>query len=337
MTASTTPGSAANGQGSGLRDSSTAVPDAAPRHPANDLDGAARQWRKEGWVIIDGLIPQHLIDAAIEELRNSDRGEAAGPIRRPGTGRGSGRRSDDEPKAAFRGRQFDGTTLFPVIGCPTLNRLFVHDELVRFAGLALQTDDLRIYQTRVWSKYGEHTNYEQPMHRDGNHSLVPIENVPDWWHLECFVYLQDVDHTNGATGIVPGSVARASLTDRTSRSREEAPDLYDAELIATAPAGSVVAYRSDVWHRGHDLLPGTERHIMVVAFRPATAEWIGFDEHGPLVNSPDWVSFAEAATPDDLALFGVPRPGHRYWTSALLEAMALMYPGLDLGPWFDQL
>jgi hypothetical protein len=161
--------------------------------------------------------------------------------------------------------------------------------------------------------------------------------VPEWWHLECFVYLQDVNEENGATGIVPGSVARAGLTERESRTRDQAPELYDAELRASGPAGSVLAYRSDIWHRGHDLKPGTDRHIMVIAFRPATAPWVGFDEHAPLVGRPDWVRFAEDSTPNELALFGVPRPGHRYWTTELLEAMGVMYPGLDLSPWFDQL
>lgn len=309
----------------------------APRHGADDLVAAAAQWQDEGWALIEGLLPPDAVSAALEELRAAEPIPETGPLRRP-----EGRRTRvGDHKApgrpAFRTPQFDGTTLFPVENCPTLNRLFVDEALVRFARLALQTEDLRIYQSRTWSKHGAHTDYEQPMHRDGNHALIPIANVPRWWHLECFVYLQDVDEHNGATGVVPGSVARAELTDRESLTRDQAPELYEAEVRASGPAGSVLAYRSDVWHRGHNLKPGTDRHIMVVAFRPAEAEWVGFDEHAPLVGRPGWVRFAERATPDDLALFGIPRPGHRYWNHELLEAMAAMYPGLDLTPWFDQL
>ncbi len=309
----------------------TGVP--APRHTPDDLTGAAKQWQDEGWVLIEELIPADTVSAALDELRTMDSAVELGPIRRPELRRPRLDENNRDRQAAFRTPQFDGTTLFPLEGCPKLNRLFVDDKLLRFAELALKTEDLRIYQSRTWSKQGQHTNYEQPMHRDGNHSLVPINNVPEWWHLECFVYLQDVDEHNGATGIVPGSVARAGLTDRGSIDRDQSPELYEAEVRATAPAGSVLAYRSDIWHRGHNLEPETERHIMVVAFRPASAPWVGFDEHAPLVGRPDWIEFAEASTPEQLALFGFPLPGHRYWTAELIEAMGVMYPGLDLTPW----
>lgn len=305
----------------------------ATSFPATDLQGAADQWQRDGWAIIEQLIPAELTGTALEELRDSNRSAVGGPVLRPEVKdrRPGDQQGDDVP--AFRSRQFDGTTLFPVENCPTLNRLFVHPGLIEFAALALGQTDLRMYQSRVWSKRGGHTNYEQPMHRDGNHSLVPLPDVPSSWHLECFVYLQDVDHTNGATGIVPGAAARAGLTDKSPLTREEAPKLYEEERLASAPAGSVVAYRSDVWHRGHNLLPGSQRDMLVVAFRPAEATWVGFDEHAPLVGRPDWVTFAERCTPDELALFEVPRPGHPHWTDETLGAMAHLYPGLDLEPW----
>lgn len=309
----------------------------APLHDAGDLEGAAKQWQDEGWVIVDRLLPADVVSDALAELQASGRTELAGPIRRPELLARRRRSEANSDEVAFRAPQFDGTTLFPIDDCPTLNRLFVDEALLRFAQLALDSKDLRIYQSRVWSKQGDHTDYEQPMHRDGNHSLIPISNVPEWWHLELFVYLQDVDEHNGATGVVPGSVARASLTDRASLDKAQAPELYEAEMLASAPAGSVLAYRSDVWHRGHNLAPGTDRHIMVVSYKPATATFVGFDEHAPLVNHPDWVRFAEQCTPDQLALFGVPRPGHRYWTTELIDAMAGIYPDLDLAPWREQL
>lgn len=317
-------------------------PETAHRHGPTDIAAAAEQWQTHGWALIDGLIPTVQVTAALGELRNSTAAEWVGPLRRPderqkNTSGTETETATDTDTARFRNEQFDGTTLFPIDGCPTLNRLFVSPELIRFARAALGSDDLRMYQSRVWVKRGGHTSYEQPMHRDGNHALIPIQNTPGFWHLECFVYLQDVDHTNGAPALVPGATTRAELTDRKFRTREQAPELYEAEVVASAPAGSVLAYRSDIWHRGRDLHPGTDRHIMVIGFRPATAPWIGFDEHAPLVNHSDWIRFAEESTPDELALFGIPRPGHRYWTAELLEAMAVMYPQLDLAPWSEKL
>ena len=79
--------------------------------------------------------------------------------------------------------------------------------------------------------------------------------------------------------------------------------------------------------------PGRERHVAVIAFKPAGTDWIGFDAHPPLVNSPDFRRFAEACTPDELALFGVPRPGHPFWTDRTVTQMGDIYPDLDLEPW----
>lgn len=289
---------------------------------------AAEAWKRHGWAVADGLLPADLCARALDELRASDITEQAkpGPVRRA---------DQQDTEVRFRGRQFDGTTLFPFPGAPTLNRLFVHPALVELAGALLETDDLRLYQSRVWSKYGDHTNYEQPHHRDVNHSLIPTRNGPGFGHVEMFVYLHDVAEGRGApkvsspgfaTGL--GGVGTQRISDR-----EEAPELYRDEVAAAGSAGSVFAYRSDVWHRGTDIPAGEERHVLVAAFRPAAVDWIGFDAHQPLVSLPDWIAFAEASTPDELALFGVPRPGHAFYTPEVLDAMQRHYPGLDVEPW----
>ena len=205
---------------------------------------------------------------------------------------------------------------------------FVHPSLIAFASSALGADDLRMYQSRVWSKFGEIANYEQPLHRDRNHSLVPTRSEPGWWFLECFVYLSDVDEGNGAPRLVPRSAA--ATVDRADRAA-----LYDVEVAAPGSAGSLLAYRSDVWHRGTDIEVGRERHVMVVAFKPAGLDWIGFDAHPPLISNRDFVQFASTCTPAELALFGVPLPGHEFWTPTMVDELALMYPGLNVEPWQD--
>ena len=265
--------------------------------------------------------------------RRLDPPTSRGPLRRADADRRPMGAPDDGP--AFREEQFAGTVLFPVPAAPTLNRLFVAPALVALAEAALGTDDLRIYQSRIWSKFGEVANYEQPLHRDLNHSLVPTRSEPGWWFLECFLYLDDVDEGNGAPRIVSRSAARAANEPAARRSvdRSDQPALYDAEVSAVGSAGSVLAYRPDVWHRGVDIEPGRERHIVVVAFKPAGLDWVGFDAHPPLINNPDFVAFAAACSPRELALFGVPLPGHPIWTADLVEGLTEMYPGLDIEPW----
>lgn len=284
-------------------------------------------------MLIDGLVDEATMDAVAEELAVLEVPEPSGPTRRADTPN----RVDDGGRPRFRAAQFDGTTLFPLPACPTLNRLVVHPGIVDFARRAIGTSDLRLYQSRLWSKHGDHTDYEQPLHRDLNHSLIPARNEPGWWHLECFLYLSDVDDGNGAPRLVPHSAIDGAgvepPTGRVPAEPDEFPELYELEVPAPAPRGSLLAYRSDVWHRGTDLAPGRERQVLVVAYRPAAADWIGFDAHPPLVNSADFRAFVETSTPDELALLGIPRPGHRFWTRAAIEAMADIYPGLDLDPW----
>jgi hypothetical protein len=293
----------------------------------NDLDDAVRRWRDDGWVLIDGLVDAATMATVAEELAVLAVPRATGPTRR----------ADQADRPRFRAAQFDGTHLFPLPGAPVTNRLVVNPDLVDFAARAIGRTDLRIYQSRLWSKYGDHADYAQPLHRDLNHSLVPGRAEPGWWHLECFLYLSEVGADTGAPRLVPrSSLAGLDLPDPDDRrpvERDDHPALYDREVAAPGPPGSLLAYRSDVWHRGVDIAPGRERHVLVVAFKAAGADWIGFDAHPPLVTNPDFVAFAEACGPEELALFGIPRPGHPFWTDETVDAMAGIYPGLDLDPW----
>ena len=216
---------------------------------------------------------------------------------------------------------------FPVRKCGALNDLFVHPNVVSFARNALADDDLRIYQAAVWMKWAGAINYEQPMHRDGNHSLVPPRMEPGFWHIEMFLYLSDVDQDCAPPRLVP-------------RSRSHVPpdELYDHEVVATGRRGTLLAYRSDVWHRGTDFgRPDASRAVLVVGFRPASAEWFSYDAFGRHGDSRAFAEFVSGKSPDDLALFGIPRPGHPYWNQGTIRAMARKYPGLDMSPWLDAL
>lgn len=298
--------------------------------PTSDLREAAERWRTEGWVLIDRLIGEEEIAAAVAELPVVVAPDS--PLTNPSRNLAGSQAEADG--AAFRGEQFSGTTLFPLPDASNLNRLFVHPRLVDFAAMALQTDDLRLYQSRVWSKYAGRVNYEQPLHRDMNHSLLPTRSERGWWHLECFLYLTDVDTDTGAPKVVPRSQVAREPSPPRPQSKENARQLYDAEIDAVGRAGSLFAYRSDVWHRGVDITrPGAERHVLVAGYKPGGLEWVGYDPHPPLAVNADFADFVAGCGPRELALFGVPLPGHPYWTAEMVEEMSIQYPGLDLTPW----
>jgi hypothetical protein len=282
-----------------------------------DLGAAAHQWQTEGWTLVDGLVPEADVDAVAGDL---ERLFAADTFADYNQARGFGDGSPDGRR--FRSTQFDGMRGFPQAGCAALNDLFVHPRLVEFARLALGDDDLRIYQAAVWGKWAGAVNYEQPLHQDGNHSLLPPRMEPGYWHLESFLYLSDVDADCAPPRLVPRSRAG---------NRQE---LHEHEVAAIGRRGSLLSYRSDVWHRGTDFArPDASRFVLVTAFRPAQADWFGYDAFPRLGNDGTFASFVAEKSPEDLALFGIPRPGHSFWNEATVDAMEAKYPGLDVAPW----
>ena len=287
----------------------------------DEFAAAAGQWQDDGWALVEGLVPEADIDAVADDialLYSSDTFEDYNKAK------GSGDFVAPDGKG-FRERQFDGMRGFPFGGSGALNDLFVHPRVLEFARRAMQSDDLRIYQAAVWKKDGGDVAYEQPLHQDGNHSLVPPRMEAGFWHLEGFLFLSDVDEDCAPPKLVPRSAAAATTNY---------PDLYRHEIAATGRRGSFLAYRSDVWHRGTDFgRPDASRIVLVISFKLGGAEWYGYDAFPRLGIDGRFTAFVAGKTPDELALFGIPRPGHPYWTAATIDAMAGRYPGLDLSPW----
>jgi hypothetical protein len=288
----------------------------------SDFAAAATQWQDEGWALVEGLVPSDDIDAAGEDLQRLFGGDTFDNYNKA---KGFG---DGDPQGKqFRSSQFDGMRGFPFRDCPALNNLFVHPQMVSFAQAALADDDVRIYQAAVWGKWAGAVNYEQPLHQDGNHSLLPPRMERGFWHLETFLYLSDVDEDCAPPRLVP-------------RSKSAGPpdEMYEHEVVATGKRGSLLAYRSDVWHRGSDFArPDASRFVLVEAFRPASADWFGYDAFARLGNSGVFAEFVSGKGPDQLALFGIPRPGHPYWTAETVAAMCAKYPGLDVSAWSSAL
>jgi hypothetical protein len=284
----------------------------------DDLLAAAHQWKTEGWALVNGLLPESEVDAVTGDLEQLFATDTFADYNRAG---GFG---DGSPEGRrFRSTQFNGMRGFPQSGCPTLNDLFVHPRLIEFARLALSENDIRIYQAAAWGKRAGEVNYEQPLHQDSNHSLLPPRMEPGFWNLESFLYLSDIDEDCAPPRLVPRSQSHVAYEE-----------LYKHEVIATGRRGSLLAYRSDVWHRGTDFAGSdASRFVLVIAFRPARAEWFGYDAFPRLGNDGTFRSFAAGKSPEQLGLFGVPRPGHPYWSQATVDAMAAKYPGLDVSPW----
>ena len=304
-----------------------------------------RAWREDGWVLLDTLIGDDEIEIAAKDLDQivpSAEAYHADPTGQTAHWLGA---PPDRPPAyrwpeegpGFRPEQHIWKGEFPFPGSGALNRLCQHPSLVDFARRALGEPDIRIYQTGLSAKYQGIVNYEQPMHTDRNHSWLPAIGRAPWWNLQTFIYLSDQDESC-STHIVSRPEAEGRQTTVWGIMPNDDPDLYAAERSSPGRRGSVLAYRNDVFHRGVDLTrPGAARFFLAVSFKAAGQEWIGFDGPQSRATSPDWVRLVEESTPDELALWGFPRPGHPVWDAELLEATAELYPGLDLRPWREAL
>ena len=287
-------------------------------------DQAQQRWQQDGWCLIDRLLPPDLVAAA----------QAALPPLFP-TAEEFAVDADPARNEPFRSDSHRVMPRFPFDDA-ALNDIVVHDALIDLAEQFLGIGDVRMYQAMLSAKYSDGApSDEQLLHADfGNHTLVVPRDDPGYQQLEMFVYLSDVTPEAGATRMVPRRLTAGIPVNRTYLSPAEYADLYAAEVPASGPAGSVLAYRPDVYHRGVRMsAPGAARFMLHVSYKPAATDWLS--SFG-LTNAGEdlaWYRFVGGATVRQLTVLGFPEPGHPYWTPQTLAGVAARYPMLDLAPW----
>ena len=222
----------------------------------------------------------------------------------------------------------------------SLNRLTIHPVVLQLAKSFLGTSDVRLYMSLITAKYANQpSGYNQLLHADfPNHSLLVPQVDERFPQLELFIYLTDVSEGNGATRFVSRRRTSDVPVECHTLAFTDYAELYQDPGIAIGSAGSIVAYRPDVYHRSVDVAtPGARRIMMHVSVRPAEAEWGQYQAWGYKGFSPEWHNFVQSSGPAELALVGFPRPGHRYWDEESISRVNARYPGLDMSPWRDAL
>ncbi|HEY6622457.1 MAG TPA: phytanoyl-CoA dioxygenase family protein [Acidimicrobiales bacterium] len=301
---------------------------------------AVDRWHDDGWCVLEGLIPTGEVDAAREALAPyypapskpaSSMPSHAGPPADP---------SISTQSANSREGTFDLSwdapkPMFPFAEM-ALNQLVVHPRLIALAEELLGTDQIRLYQGLASAKYSEGPqDYEQLLHVDyGNHTLVVPRTDMGYQHLELFVYLSDVTSETAATRMVSRRLTADIPVERTYLSFTDYAPLYESEVPASGPAGSVLAYRPDVFHRGTSLsAEGSVRYLLHVAYKPVATDWLGYQSWPAAAEGAPWHRFVSEATLRQLTVLGFPEPGHPYWTDETLNGVAARYPRLDMTPW----
>jgi hypothetical protein len=286
--------------------------------------GLRAQWETEGWCVLARFLPDESVAAAtaqLESLFPSAEDFAAD--------------RDAERNAPFRFDSHSVTPRFP-FESSAFNDLVLHDRLIDLAEDFLGLADLRLYQAMLSAKYSSGAESDdQLLHVDyGNHTLVVPRSDPGYQHLELFVYLSDVTVDTGATRMVSRRLTGDVPIERTYLSLRDYPHLYEAEVPAEGPAGSVLAYRPDVFHRGVRMAaPASARFMLHVSFKPAHTDWLGSQAWPGAAEGMAWHRFANGASVRQLSALGFPPPGHPYWNERTLAGVAARYPGLDMSPW----
>ena len=286
-------------------------------------------WEEDGWFVAEGVLSADQLAGARRALDHLFPTPAE-----MDAARGAKDAGESEDESTARWRDWDAAWPEFPYRSRTLNAITLHDDLLDLAE-DLVGPHVQLYLSLVTAKYANQpSGFNTLLHVDyPNHTVVAP--TPDYRQLELFVYLGDVTPTNGATRFVSRRLTAEVPVGRHTLDVTEYAHLYREPGDASAPAGSVVAYRPDVYHRSVDFTePGRSRFMLHAAFRPAGAEWAGYQAWPFKGYQMAWHDFvANQSTPRQLVALGFPPPGHPYWTPETLAGVENRYPGLDLTPW----
>ena len=237
-----------------------------------------------------------------------------------------------QPAGAFHPKQFVNLDTLPFDASVDMNLISLHPGLIRLAKDLLGCENVQLYQSHTWAKFTGEADYEQPFHCDyGNHTLtVPAENSSDKT-VNFVIYISDVTDLLGAMHYVRRSDSERILGARTITAAADKQLALQAEgQSAAAPAGSVVAYCIDTFHRGTNMTePNGLRYTMTVSFKRADNANIGFHVWQHAVDRP-WHHVMDHASPEQLGCLGIPLPGDPFWTPLTLQQCQSRWPNWDM-------
>jgi Phytanoyl-CoA dioxygenase (PhyH) len=286
-------------------------------------------WRRDGGVIIEKFFTADEVSAVCADFelvfQRKEGGEEGVSFKKSGE---IGR---------FNPAQFATLDSGPFECSPALNLIGVHPALVAFAQQALGVDDVYLYQCQAWAKFTGDADYDQPFHCDFvNHTLTAPSDDAALTAVTILCYFTDVSEAHGPAHYVtrPDSAAIGGpeLTfsnDRDIQTRLQSA-LRERARSTAAPAGSIFPYSIDVYHRGTNMTaPGGRRYAVMACFKAARNDAIGFHAW-QFHHTRPWRNIFEHATPAQLACYGVPKPGHAFWTTETIRRAQVRYPGWDM-------
>jgi len=297
------------------------------RYTAEHLEA----WRRDGGVSIHNFFTPAEVAAVQDDFRTL--------FGVDGADEGLDKKAEGQV-GRFHPTQFKSVAPVPLPCSPALNLIGVHPALIAFAKAALKCDDVHLYQCQAWAKFTGESDYDQPFHCDfSNHTLTAPSEDAHLNSITILCYFSDVTEAHGPMHYVtrPDSerVAgpEAIFQGEGPGFAELQQQLKVHERSSAAPAGAAFPYTIDVYHRGTNLTaPGGHRYALMTCFKRAGDESIGFHAWAFHHRQP-WDRIFNHATPEQLACFGVQKPGDPFWTATTLARAQARYPGWDMTPY----
>jgi hypothetical protein len=299
---------------------------------ARFTDEQVEAWRRDGAVVIaDFFTPEEVAAVQADFVKVFGRSEGAAEAMD---------RKKEGQVGRFNPKQFTDIQPVPIDCSPALNLIGVHPALIEFAKQALETDDVRVYQCQSWAKFTGDADYDQPFHTDfSNHTLtVPSEDATRN-SITILCYFSDVPDdrgpmhyvTRGDASEVAGPEVSLNFDPKVQATLQAG--LAERARSSASTAGTAIPYTIDIYHRGTNLTaPHGHRYALMTCFRKAGDDTIGFTAW-QFHHTKPWHRIFENATPEQLACFGVQRPGDPFWTETTLARAQARYPNWDLTPW----
>lgn len=212
-----------------------------------------------------------------------------------------------------------------------LNEIPVHSEILSFVERGIGTTDIVCVKCELLGKYGDTGDWDESLHCDfDNNMIVFPRDDGGFRQITTLTYFVDVDETLGPTGVVSQQLTHDVLPRR-EVTREERPDLYDAEIKVTCPAGSVLLYGMRTFHRGTGpLRDGAYRPSMWHVFQASNVPWRGPQAWDDAGDTTEMARALTRMTPRQREVFGFPGVGHRYWNAETVAGVAARYPDMDV-------
>src|SRR5581483_10246161 len=214
----------------------------------------------------------------------------------------------------------------------------LHPAIIAFAKEALKTDDVRVYQCQSWAKFTGDADYDQPFHCDFvNHTLTAPSEDATKNCITILCYFSNVTEAHGPMHYVPrtesAKIAGPDATLREAGLPSVQEKLKAASRSSAGPAGTAIPYTIDVYHRGTNLTaPHGHRYALMTCFKKANDDSIGFHAW-QFHHTKPWARIFDHATPEQLACFGVQRPGDPFWTETTIARSQARYPNWDMTPY----